>query len=189
MHHGLNFLIQDTLETMTARQEFRTLKTYNDFEIREYMPCVIAEVKTKANFSDGSSAAFGSLFNYISKGNTASQKIAMTAPVIAAQNVETNKSDDWFVSFVMPAGSTMADMPNPNDARVVLRELKAEKCVALSFRGKATAEVANKKIEELRSAAAKENIALSDETRVCRFDPPFKPGFLQYNEIVIPLSE
>ena len=83
----------------------------------------------------------------------------------------------------------MADMPDPNDARVVLRELKAEKCVALSFRGKATAEVANKKIEELRSAAAKENIALSDETRVCRFDPPFKPGFLQYNEIVIPLSE
>jgi hypothetical protein len=27
---------------------------------------------------------------------------------------------------------------------------------------------------------------LSNETRICRFDPPFKPGFLQYNEIVIP---
>jgi hypothetical protein len=29
---------------------------------------------------------------------------------------------------------------------------------------------------------------LSDETRICRFDPPFKPGVLQYNEIVIPLA-
>jgi hypothetical protein len=29
-------------------------------------------------------------------------------------------------------------------------------------------------------------VALSAETRVARFDPPFKPSFLQYNEIVIP---
>jgi hypothetical protein len=41
---------------------------------------------------------------------------------------------------------------------------------------------------QLRAAAAKENLTLSKETRICRFDPPFKPGFLQYNEIVIPIS-
>jgi hypothetical protein len=69
-----------------------------------------------------------------------------------------------------------------------LRELDAETCIAASFRGRATQEVADKKIQELRAAAAKENIALSDETRICRFDPPFKPGFLQYNEIVIPVK-
>jgi hypothetical protein len=45
-----------------------------------------------------------------------------------------------------------------------------------------------KKVAELRALAAKENIALSSETRICRFDPPMKPGFLQYNEIVIPIS-
>ena len=39
---------------------------------------------------------------------------------------------------------------------------------------------------ELRRSASKVNIALSDETRICRFDPPIKPGLLQYNEIVIP---
>jgi hypothetical protein len=41
---------------------------------------------------------------------------------------------------------------------------------------------------QLRAAAAKENLTLSNETRICRFDPPFKPGFLQHNEIVIPIS-
>jgi hypothetical protein len=46
-----------------------------------------------------------------------------------------------------------------------------------------------KKVAELRALAAKENIALSAETRICRFDPPFKPGFLQYNEIVIPTAQ
>ncbi len=171
---------------MTQRQEFTVLRTYGDFEVREYKPCVIAEVKVSAQYSTASSSAFGSLFNYISKGNTASQKIAMTAPVIAAQRAESSNTDEWFVSFVMPSGSTRANLPDPNNSNVNLRELPAEICVALSFRGKATEELSAKKAHELRAAAAKMNIALSDETRICRFDPPVKPGFLQYNEIVIP---
>jgi hypothetical protein len=56
----------------------------------------------------------------------------------------------------------------------------------MPFRGRATEEKSDQMVKELRAFAAKENIALSDETRICRFDPPFKPGFLQYNEIVIP---
>jgi SOUL heme-binding protein len=173
---------------MTKRQEFQVLRTYNDFEVREYLPCVIAEVKVSAHYSTASSAAFGSLFKYISQGNKTSQKIAMTAPVIAAQRADKADADEWFVSFVMPAGSTFADMPDPNDSRVTLRELDTETCIATSFRGRATEELSAKKVIELRAAAAKENISLSEETRICRFDPPFKPGFLQYNEIVIPTS-
>ena len=172
---------------MTQRQEFRTLQTFDDFEIREYAPCVIAEVKVSAQYSTASSAAFSSLFKYISKGNKASQQIAMTAPVIAAQRVEGAEADDWFVSFVMPSGSTFGHLPHPNDPRVVLRELETETCIATSFRGKATEALSGRKIKELRAAAARENIALSGETRICRYDPPFKPGFLQYNEIVIPV--
>ena len=172
---------------MTQRQEFRTLQTFSDFEIREYAPCVIAEVKVSAQYSTASSSAFAYLFKYISKGNKTSQQIAMTAPVIAAQKVDGSESEDWFVSFVMPSGSTFGRLPHPNDPRVVLRDLDAETCIALSFRGKATEELSEKKVKELRAAAARENIAVSGETRICRFDPPFKPGFLQYNEIVIPL--
>jgi hypothetical protein len=174
---------------MTQRQEFRVLRTYADFEVREYQPCVIAEVRVSAQYDDATSSAFGSLFKYISKGNKTEQKIAMTAPVIASQRAE--REDEWFVSFVMPSGTKFGHLPHPNDPQVILRELDTEICIATSFRGKATAALSEKKIQHLRSAAAKENISLSAETRICRFDPPFKPGFLQYNEIVIPayLSE
>jgi hypothetical protein len=79
-------------------------------------------------------------------------------------------------------------MPDPNDPRVTLRELGKEICVATSFRGRATEVLSAKKTAQLRKAAAEENITLSDETRICRFDPPFKPGLIQYNEIVIPTS-
>ncbi len=171
---------------MTERQEFKVLRTYDDFELREYLPCVIAEVKVSAQYSIASSSAFSTLFNYISKGNKASEKIAMTAPVITAQKAQGSESAEWYVSFVMPSGSTFDHLPHPNDSQVKLRELDTETCVAKSFRGKATDELSRKKVKELRASASKANIAISDETRICRFDPPFKPGFLQYNEIVIP---
>ena len=172
---------------MTKQQEFRVLQTYEDFELREYLPCVIAEVKVSANYSTATSSAFSSLFNYISKGNDSSQKIAMTAPVITAQKADRSDSAGWYVSFVMPSGSAFDHMPHPNDSQVRLRELDTETCVAKSFRGTATDELSRKKVQELRTSASKAKIALSDETRICRFDPPFKPGFLQYNEIVIPI--
>ena len=172
---------------MTKQQEFRVLHTYEDFELREYLPCVIAEVKVSANYSTATRSAFSSLFNYISQGNESSQKIAMTAPVITAQKADRSDSAGWYVSFVMPSGSAFDHMPHPNDSQVRLRELDTETCVAKSFRGTATDELSRKKVQELRTSASKAKIALSDETRICRFDPPFKPGFLQYNEIVIPI--
>jgi hypothetical protein len=89
----------------------------------------------------------------------------------------------------MPSGSTFGHLPHPNDPQVVLRELDFETCIASSFKGRATAELSQSKVRELRAAAAQQNIALSEETRICRFDPPFKPGFLQYNEVVIPMYQ
>jgi len=171
---------------MTARQQFKALRTYEGFELREYLPCVIAEVRVSAEYSTASSGAFSSLFNYISQGNKSSQKIAMTAPVITAQKADASESADWHVSFVMPAGSTIGHMPHPDDSKIELRELEAETCVAKSFRGRATEELSRRIVKELRESSSKVNIVLSDETRICRFDPPFKPSFLQYNEIVIP---
>ena len=171
---------------MTKRQEFTVLRKYPDFELREYLPCVIAEVKVTAQYSQATSSAFSSLFRYISKGNKSSQKIAMTAPVIASQKTYSPHANEWFVSFVMPSGSTFGHLPHPDDPQVILRELDNEICVAKAFHGRATVEYSGRKIFDLRASAARENIALSEETRICRFDPPFKPGFLHYNEIVIP---
>jgi hypothetical protein len=163
------------------------LQSYRDFEVREYLPCVLAQVKVSANYESASSMAFAPLFKYISKGNKSSEKIAMTAPVIAAQSGLKTEEDDWYVSFVMPSGSKFGHLPHPNDPQVILKELDVQSCIALSFRGRATAVLVKKKIEQLRSAAKRENISLSDETRIARFDPPVKPGFMHYNEIVIPI--
>jgi hypothetical protein len=171
---------------MTERQKFKVLEDFDDFELREYDTCVIGEISVADDYNGATSKAFGSLFRYISGGNQKSEKIAMTAPVISSTH-ETMTSRQWNISFVMPAGTTLADLPAPQQSQVTLRALPTEKCLVISFRGKASASTCERKEVELRGFALKNGYALTGETRICRFDPPFKPGFLHYNEIVIPV--
>ena len=172
---------------MTQRQKFELIRNFNSFELRRYEPCVVAEVEINEDYQSAASGAFRYLFNYISKGNSGSKSIAMTAPVIATTD-SSMKSQKWKISFVMPAGSKIEDMPLPTNKKVTLLELDAAECVSVSFRGRATERLADKYEKRLRLLAESEGIALSEETRIGRFDPPFKPGFMQYNEIVIPLE-
>ena len=172
---------------MTQRQEFKVIKKYDGFEVREYLPCVLAVVKTGAPLAGQSNQGFGHLFSYISKGNASGQKIAMTAPVIAASK-EGMQAPQWEMSFVMPAQSVLSEMPVPNSPNVIMREMPSEDCAVVSFKGRATDEVCAKKEKELRALILASGLHASEEVRIARFDPPFKPGFLHYNEIIIPLK-
>jgi hypothetical protein len=172
---------------MTQRQVFKLIKNYGAFEVREFAPCVLAEVTVQGSLSQASSQAFGALFNYIAKGNVDAKKIAMTAPVTATTSGDTS-SQSWVVSFVMPAELEINNLPLPSNASVKLRSVPAEECAVLSFRGRADLEKWREKELELRRCAVKEDIKLTDEVRISRFDPPFKPGLLHYNEIAIPLA-
>ena len=173
---------------MTERQKFQVIQKYDRFEVRRYERCVIAEMEINRDYSSATSAAFRDLFHYISKGNQKSQSIAMTAPVIAATD-HSMDSEEWRVAFVMPDGSKLGDLPVPSDSKVRLVDLPPQDCVALPFKGRATQKLSELKEQELRALAAKVGLQLSSEIRINRFDPPFKPWFLMYNEIVIPLRQ
>ncbi len=171
---------------MTMRKAFRVIRTFKEFEIREYQPCVIAEVRVSLDHSYTTNDSNGSLSQFIKKEGNVRQRMAMTAPVFAALRAEAPESDEWFISFVLPSGKTVGHLPDPNDPQVVIRELDTETCAALRFRGRATASLIEKKIQELRLAAKDKKIALSRESRILRLNPSLKPGFMQFNEIIIP---
>ncbi len=172
---------------MTERQEFQVMRKFNGFEVREYAPCVLAEIQVEGSLSRASNQAFGALFNYISKGNIDSQKIAMTAPVTAASSGGASSSS-WVVSFVMPANLDISNLPLPKDSTVRLRSVPTEWCAVLSFRGRADLEKWRNKEHVLRKLAAENGIKLLDDIRINRFDPPFKPGAFHYNEVAIPVD-
>jgi hypothetical protein len=166
---------------MTERQKFDLVKKIprTKVEIRRYHPCVIADVIVEAPYSQAASLGFRPLVTYISQN-----KIAMTAPVLQ----ESTDSRSWIISFVMPAEMTVRDLPNPQNSKVRLRTLSEQLSAVLAFTGLAPSSKIQEKELELRAALAKESLTPIGALRIARFDPPWKPGFLRYNEVILDLK-
>ena len=107
----------------------------------------------------------------------------MTAPVIQ----EAVGTDEWTVSFVLPAGRSLSDYPVPTDSRVSLRAVPGETAAAIRWSGRWTESNIERRTATLRQAIAEAGWEESGEPRWARFDPPWKPPFARRNEIVIPV--
>lgn len=187
------------MEVMTEQQEYRVLTALGDVELRDYAPCVVADVVASGSAEQAGSAAFRPLFQYISGANRGAEPLAMTAPVIqqptserlamtAPVIQEATDTGEWTVSFVLPAGRDPSDYPVPTDPRVSLRAVPAQTAAAIRWSGRWTAANVERRSQELRRVIAEAGWQEAGEPRWARFDPPWKPPFLRRNEIVIPVD-
>ena len=165
---------------MTERQKFDLVKKIENIEIRRYHPCVMADVIVDASYSNAGSMGFRPLVSYISENS-----IAMTAPVLQEQL----HTESWVVSFVMPDGMELRDLPIPKNQRVTLRTIHQHTAAALGFSGMTSEAKIHEKEVKLRSALTKANLKPTGPMRIARFDPPWKPGFLRHNEVIIPIQD
>ncbi len=183
---------------MTEQQEYRVLESRGNVELREYAPCVVADVVVSGSAEQAASAAFRPLFQFISGANVGAEPLAMTAPVIqrptgeqlamtAPVIQEPAGTDQWTVSFVLPAGRAPSDYPVPTDPRVSLRAVPAETAAAIRWSGRWTDSNIARHSQDLRRAMTEAGWQESGEPRWARFDPPWKPPFARRNEIVIPV--
>ena len=170
---------------MTERQPYTVVEKRDGYEIRDYPESRLAQVDTRASFSSAGSMAFGSLIRYISGGNASSQRIAMTAPVLQ----EPSTASSYLVSFVMPAEMTDETMPRPVDGRVTLVTVPARRVAARGFRGGWSEHRFHEHASALRTALTRDKRVVTGELTYARFDPPWKPGFLKYSEVLIELAE
>lgn len=163
---------------MTEEQKYRVLRNLGSprIELREYESCVLAEVVVLGDYGRATNLGFRPLVNYISR-----HKIAMTAPVIQ----ESAAADAWRVSFVMPADASLERLPIPEGRSVSLREVPAQLAAAIKFAGVATPASIARQEAELRKAIAEAGLRTVGDIRIARFDPPWKPGFLRRNEVVL----
>ena len=183
---------------MTEQQAYRLLDAQGNVELREYAPCVVADVVASGSAEQAGSAAFQPLFEYISGANRGAEPLEMTAPVIqkpASERLamtapviqEAASPNEWSVSFVLPAGRSLSEYPVPSNPRVSLRAVPGETAAAIRWSGRWTASNIARRTEELRRAIAENGWKESGEPRGARFDPPWKPPFARRNEIVIPV--
>ena len=168
------------------------------FEIRDYAPQVIAQVVVEASLEAAGNQAFKPLFDYISGDNRTNQEIAMTAPVaqqsagekiaMTAPVSQQRSGNEWIVSFMMPAGRTLHNLPVPTDPKVKLREVPARRVAAVRYSGFWSEKRYERHKGELEAWLNEKQLTRTGKPIWARYDPPFKPWFMRRNEILIPVA-
>lgn len=182
----------------TEEAEFTLIHKENNFEIREYSPRIIAQVSVSGNFNDSSSAGFKSLADYIFGNNVIndkSQKIAMTAPVVAEPTSEKitmtapvlaeGKNSEWLISFVMPKEYSMESLPKPNNSAVVLIERPKEKYAVVVFSGLVRESSYNEKATLLNEFVKIQGLSSVGSLLIARYNPPWTLPFFRRNELMV----
>jgi hypothetical protein len=177
--------------------DFVVVTNEGDFEIRDYVPILAAEVLVGGERGEAVNAGFRILAGYIFGGNQGSAKIAMTAPVtqspansvgekieMTAPVTQSAEGGNWRVRFMMPKSYTKATLPKPNDQRIAFVEIPARRVVVLKFSGMWTeANLADRKAELANFLVLKKFTPVG-EPSFAFYDPPWKPFFWRRNEVM-----
>ena len=178
---------------------YTVIKKEGEFEVREYEPYIMASVEVSSDFNGAMYSGFMKLFNYISGKNTNRSKIKMTAPVteehvsvsekipMTAPVTSEKAGGSYIVSFIMPKGYTIDTLPVPDDKSITFRQVPAHKAAVIRFSGRMNEGLADKKIAELKAWLAKNGMEPRSGFLMAQYDPPWIPGFMRRNEIIVEL--
>jgi len=182
----------------TEEAAYNVIQKDNKFEIRNYAPRIIAETVVEGDLEGAGNKAFKRLFRYISGDNRSHAKVAMTAPVSQIPTGEKIKvtvpvgqqqvQEKWAVSFTMPASLTLETLPIPDDPKITLRRIPAQRMAAVRYSGLWSEKNYLQNKRELESWIQKKNLAIAGPPLWARYNPPFTPWFLRRNEVLIPVS-
>ncbi len=168
--------------------QYEVLASENGVELREYAPYLVAEVTVEApSRSAASSLGFRPLAGYIFGGNTSRDEIAMTAPVTTqssgteiAMTAPVTTADTgaglYTVHFTMPRKWTMDTLPVPNDPRVTLKEVPAEKRLAYRFVGVKAQDSIDRADAAILAYATRNDVAVSVTSMIAGYDGPRTPS-------------
>lgn len=176
---GLLFVGCRTARSAYESAPYRVVRADGKFELRDYPALTVVEtpMALRANGADGS---FMRLFRFISGGNEAKEKIAMTTPVFMSGD-EANAT----MAFVLPAKMKLSEVPKPADAAVQVRELPAGRFAVMEFSGRRNPGKAAEALAGLEHWLAKERLSSAGSPVYGYFDPPWTPGFLRRNEVML----
>jgi len=183
---------------MTESPKYIVVKKENQIEIRQYSGYIQAEVIVQeSNYKAAIEDGFNTLAGYIFGNNTSQQKVDMTTPVkvnqsekIAMTTPVTVKGDDEFtVAFVMPSEYTIETLPVPRDERIQFIPISAHKMATIRFSGFFNEGNIQKNKNQLGEWLAENGLEGEGEFIVAGYNPPWIPGFLARNEVMIKIKD
>lgn len=190
----------------TEEPKFSIIEKSEPFELRNYAPQLIAEVKVEGDLDTASSQGFRLIAAFIFGQNQVSEKISMTVPVgieatqstkiamtvpvgIEASKDSTTGVNQWVFSFVMPSEFTMATLPKPLNPLVTIRELPAQKRAAIIFSGFNNEAKVLEKTKALEEWIKSKQLQTIGTPQFARYNPPWSLPFMRRNEILITVRD
>ena len=190
----------------TEEPDYTVLSQMDDFELRRYDKQLVAQTLVSGDQDSASREGFKVLADYIFGNNTSptggSSKISMTAPVTMQPNNKKSDSEsqkiamtapvsmqqndgEWRVQFTMPSKYTMQTLPKPNNPNITITEVPAQTYGVIKFSGLAGSKKVATKTEELHSWMQTQNLTITGEPELARYNPPWTLPFLRRNEVMI----
>ncbi len=169
--------------------EYKVVESDGKFEVREYPDLMLVATTTKLD-AQGRDGSFLKLFRYISGANESDKKISMTTPVF----MENDKEDSAVqMGFVMPKDIAVKGVPAPTGEGVDVRKRAGGRFAVLRFSGQLNAKSAKESEAKLRNWMATKGLVADDSVEssgveTAGYDPPFTPGPLRRNEVLIRLK-
>ncbi len=189
-----------------------------ELQLRRYGAVIVAETLVDGDRDAASTKGFKVIADYIFGNNQAtgsaakpSEKIAMTAPVVAEPVPQSQKiamtapvtaepvggdaqaslteATQWRIHFVMPSEYSMDTLPRPNNAAVQLRQLPPTVFAVVSYSGLNTEAQVQQKTEELQRWIASKNLQALGAPQLARYDPPWTLPMWRRNEVQIQVRQ
>ena len=194
---ALTLAAMPLLSQAIEEPDYQVIRAFDNVELRQYVPYVVAEVVLDVPADDAGSQAFPILAGYIFGKNKGEKKLSMTAPVTqtaapvrmdrTAPVTQAAVAGGTQVQFVLPKGVTLATAPEPIDPRVQLRVMPAATWAVIRYSGIWSQSNDLEHLNELKASLAAAGVATQGEPMLARYNPPFSPWFLRRNEIWLAL--
>jgi DNA gyrase inhibitor GyrI len=173
--------------TLTARAayesaEYKVIERDGEFELREYPDLMLASTNMRPD-SQGNDGSFMRLFRYISGGNDGEQKVAMTTPVFMADEAEGQT--EGTMGFVIPKEVAIRGVPKPASGDVQIRKRDGGRFAVIRFSGRMDQGVLSDAEAKLRTWVKAKGLKAGSEFESAGYDPPWTPGPLRRNEVLI----
>ena len=195
-----------------------------ELQLRRYGAVIVAETLVEGDRDAASTKGFKLIADYIfgnnqkagpapqAQGDPPSEKIAMTAPVVAEPVQPSQKiamtapvtaepvgggaaqpsladAQQWRIHFVMPSEYTLDTLPRPNNAAVQLRQLPPTVFAVVSYSGLNSQERVQQKTAELQQWIASRNLQPLGTPQLARYDPPWTLPMWRRNEVQIQVRQ
>jgi DNA gyrase inhibitor GyrI len=178
---------------------YSIIEKQGKFEIRQYESYIVAETMMGGNFKEAGNEGFRRIFKYISGENRARKSISMTAPVNIKQiseiismtaPVNLQKADgSWIITFFMPSEYSMDTLPEPEDSRIVIKQVEAKKVAALRYSGTWSKDRYERKKLILLKWMTDNQLSPAGGPIFARYNSPFSLWFLRRNEVLVPIED